>query len=91
MVAADLRVKLIKALEPVYGVQDAPARVDVILPAFLQDFFQMIDAAGEGENVTETYRTEDEKVTLRLEGYRKHGTQGSERVITTVTCNGVPL
>ena len=91
MAVADLRLNLIKALEPVYGVQDAPVRVDVILPAFLQDFYQMMDRAKEGETVSETYRTEDEKVTLRLEGYRKHNAQGSERVITTVTCNGVPL
>lgn len=91
MVVAELRTKLIKALEPVYGVQDATVRVDVILPAFLQDFFKMIDRAGVNDNVSETYRTEDGKVTLRLEGYRKHSAQGSERVITTVTCNGVPL
>ena len=91
MAVADLRLNLIKALEPVYGVQDAPVRVDVILPAFLQDFYQMMDKAKEGETVSETYRTEDEKVTLRLEGYRTNGAQGSERVITNVICNGASL
>lgn len=83
----ELRSKLITALEDVYGVQDAPVRTDVILPAFLQDFYRMIDQAGEGDIVSETYRTEDEKVTLRLEGFRKDGS----RAITRVTCNGIVL
>lgn len=87
MQPVELRSKLITALEDVYGVQDAPVKTDVILPAFLQDFYRMIDQAGEGENVTETYRTEDEKVTLRLEGCREHGS----RVITHMTCNGIVL
>lgn len=87
MQPVELRSKLITALEDVYGVQDAPVKTDVILPAFLQDFYRMIDQAGEGEKVTETYRTEDEKVTLRLEGFRKDGS----REIMRVTCNGIVL
>lgn len=75
------------AFAAVYGEAKGRAVCDAVIPGVLGDFRGMLDRAAPGAAVRETYRLDDKKGDVRLEGRRT--TEG--RLLTTLTVAGVPV
>ena len=75
-------IKLIKELEEIYGKDKGMTVFRTIMPGIIADFDKMLNAAAVGELVTEDYRLEDRKATLRLTGKRTAGGAGRTKNAT---------
>ena len=67
-----------------YGEKEGTRVLMNVLPGILGDFRKMVLHAAEGEAVTEEYRVEDRKMTVKLCGVRR----GAAAMITEAVFNG---
>ena len=75
------------AFAAVYGEKKGRAVCDAVIPGVLADFRGMLDRAGAGETVRETYRLDDKKGDICLEGRRT----AEGRFLTKLTVAGRPV
>ena len=75
------------AFAAVYGEEKGRAVCDTVLPGVLGDFRGMLDRAEPGASVRETYRLDDRKGDITLEGRRT----ADGRRLTKLTVAGVPV
>lgn len=73
-----------KAFAAVYGEKRGAAVCNAVIPGVMGDFRKMLLRAGEGETVRETYRTDDRKTDVRLEGRR----EGDRLFLTGLSVGG---
>ena len=59
-----------RAFQTVYGEKKGAAVCAAVLPGVMRDFRGMLERAAPGELVRETYRTDDGRSDVRLEGRR---------------------
>ena len=71
----ELEDSLTSRLIGIYGQKEGVRSSSVVVPAILRDFSGMIDKAGVGDRVSETYRTEDRKAEIVLQTVKS--TEGS--------------
>lgn len=75
------------AFAAVYGEEKGRAVCDAVIPGVLGDFRGMLDRAEPGAVVRETYRLDDRKGEICLEGRRT----ADGRRLTRLTVAGVPV
>ena len=75
------------AFAAVYGETKSRAVCDAVIPGVLGDFRGMLDRAEPGALVKETYRLDDKKGDICLEGCRT----AEGRALTKLTVAGVPV
>ncbi|MCR4762910.1 MAG: hypothetical protein K5696_05210 [Lachnospiraceae bacterium] len=66
-----LQLTLTSRLIEIYGPENGVKSSGVLVPAILRDFSGMIDKAGPGDTVSETYRTEDGKAEIVLKTVKR--------------------
>lgn len=59
-----------RAFQAVYGEKKGAAVCAAVLPGVMGDFRKMLERAAPGELIRETYRTDDRRTDVRLEGRR---------------------
>ena len=75
------------AFAAVYGEARGRAVCDAVIPGVLGDFRAMLDRAEPGAAVRETYRLDDKKGDICLEGLRT----ADGRLLTKLTVAGLPV
>ena len=75
------------AFAAVYGETKGRTVCDAVIPGVLGDFRGMLDRAEPGETVRETYRLDDKKGEISLEGRRTE----DGRHLAKLTVAGVPV
>lgn len=75
------------AFAAVYGEKKSRAVCDAVIPGVLGDFRRMLDRAKPGAPVRETYRLDDKKGDICLEGRRT----AEGRRLTKLTVAGIPV
>lgn len=74
-------LELTARLVEIYGRQDGMKNSAVLVPAILGDFAGMLEKAGIGDTVSETYRTEDGAAEISLQAVKGSGTPEQIRVL----------
>ena len=79
---------LVNGMTSIYSFGEAASVGAVLAPAVMKDFKEKIKTMKIGETVSEEYKTEDEKVLLRVEGKAVSEAGGAGYVITKSFING---
>ena len=76
-----------RAFAALYGEEKGLAVCNAVIPGVMGDFRKVLQKAGEGVNACETYRLDDKKGDIRLEGRRA----GDALFLTGLSVGGVPV
>lgn len=76
-----------RAFAAAYGEKRGVTVCNAVIPGVMGDFRKMLGKAAEGETVRESYRTDDRKTDICLEGRRA----GESFFITKLTVGGTAV
>lgn len=83
----ELRTKLLHEIMGVYGPNQGQSIGAVIIPAFLEDFKEVLDKSDGSEEITEEYMTEDKRIHLVLTGRKALSEKGFDTFVTEASFN----
>ena len=75
------------AFAALYGEKKAAAVCSAVIPGVMKDFRRMLENAAPGESVRESYRLDDKKGDIRIEGRR----EADALFITRLTVGETPV
>ena len=87
----ELRMKLLHEIMGIYGPNQGQSIGAVIIPAFLEDFKEVLDKSEDADEVSEEYMTEDKRIHLILTGRKALSKDGYKTFVTDASFNDKEL